>query len=347
MTNRLCPLCLLLLTALLTGEVALSCAAAAESPKAVKKIVLIAGQKSHGPGDHEYEKGVKLLKHCLDTSPNVTSVKTEVYLEGWPQDGSVLEDADTILFYCDGSDRDEQAHPLLRGNRLQTIDRLMKRGVGFVAIHYAVFVPSKKGGEQFLDWLGGYFDYENGTAANKWYSKIVTKDYQVTPVTPEHPIARGLRPFEVREEYYFNMRFRENDRRLTPILSFSADKSDLSSVVGWAVERADGGRGFGYTGGHFHKNWDKDRVRKMMLNALLWTAKVEVPPGGVESKLPADERAKSEQPGNALKTLIVTGHQYPGHLWRETTAGIKEVPLEIHTMTLTKAGFELTFTKPL
>jgi len=273
--------------ALLAGIVV---ADAVEAGTGLKKIALIAGTKSHGPGDHEYEKGLKLLKHCLDTSLNVKGVKTEVYLNGWPKDPTVLEDADTILLFSDGSDHDEKAHPLLRGDRLATIDRLMKRGVGFMAIHYAVFIPSKNGGDQYLDWMGGYFDYENGTAANKWFSKIETKEYAVRPATPTHPIVRGVKPFQVREEYYFNMRFRESDTRRVPILTFGSDDSDPAPVVAWAVQRADSGRGFGYTGGHFHKNWQNENARRMVLNALLWTAKAEVPPGGVESTLPADER---------------------------------------------------------
>src|SRR2546422_698937 len=43
--------------------------------------------------------------------------------------------------------------------------------------------------------------------------------------------------------------------------------------VAWAAERPDGGRGFGFTGGHFHKNWGNDFQRKLVLNAILWTAK--------------------------------------------------------------------------
>ena len=61
--------------------------------------------------------------------------------------------------------------------------------------------------------------------------------------------------------------------------------------VAWATERADGGRGFGFTGGHFHKNWGDDNFRKLVLNAILWTAKVEVPKNGVESSVSAEQLA--------------------------------------------------------
>ena len=54
--------------------------------------------------------------------------------------------------------------------------------------------------------------------------------------------------------------------------------------MAWASERPDGGRGFGFTGGHFHWNWGHDEFRKLVLNAIVWTAKAKVPQGGVSSK---------------------------------------------------------------
>jgi len=53
----------------------------------------------------------------------------------------------------------------------------------------------------------------------------------------------------------------------------------------WAVERPDGGRGFGFTGGHFHDNWSNDNYRKVVLNGLVWLAKGEVPENGIESSV--------------------------------------------------------------
>ena len=55
--------------------------------------MLIAGNKSHGPGTHEYVKDVHLLKHCLETSPNLKGLSTEVHLDGWPADPKTLDDA--------------------------------------------------------------------------------------------------------------------------------------------------------------------------------------------------------------------------------------------------------------
>jgi type 1 glutamine amidotransferase len=272
----------LLLAVPLAGPAAACPAPPAERPAgtATKKVVFIAGEKSHGPGEHEYEKGLKLLQSCLDSAPG-PKARTELHLDGWPRDPRTLDDADTIVLYCDGSDRKEDAHPLLRGDHLQVIERQMARGCGLVAIHYTVFVPSAKAGERFLEWIGGYFDYQSGPGPNHWYSAIGTHETQVAPAAPDHPICRGWKPYRLKEEFYYHLRFREGDPRLRPILTAEIPGRPAPEVVAFAVERAGGGRGFGFTGGHFHSNWSVESFRRMVLNAILWTAHLEVPPGGV------------------------------------------------------------------
>ena len=54
--------------------------------------------------------------------------------------------------------------------------------------------------------------------------------------------------------------------------------------------RPDGGRGFGFCGGHYLANLGNDQDRKLLLNMIAWIAKVDVPADGVQSKAPtADE----------------------------------------------------------
>jgi hypothetical protein len=64
----------------------------------------------------------------------------------------------------------------------------------------------------------------------------------------------------------------------------------------WVFERPDGGRGFGFTGGHFHKNWGHDDFRKVVLNAIVWMAKVDVPPDGVQSSVTPEDLKKNLDP---------------------------------------------------
>lgn len=51
-----------------------------------KQIVLIAGIKSHGPGEHEYLKSVELLALLLNRAPNLKDIKVTAYFNGWPDD---------------------------------------------------------------------------------------------------------------------------------------------------------------------------------------------------------------------------------------------------------------------
>jgi hypothetical protein len=263
-------------------------AGAAEKPR---KVVLLAGplDKGHPRGTHEYEKSVRLLAHCLSHSPDAKGIVAEAHAGGWPADPRTLDDADTIVLIASGSDRRESDHPFLVGDRLSVIERQMKRGCGLVLIHWCVFVPKEKAGDRVLDWVGGYFDYESGPKPRGWYSRIQTATTRAVPVAASaHPISRGLSPFSLREEYYYRIRFRERDKRLTPILTTAIPGEKEVQTVAWAVQRPGGGRGFGFTGGHFFDNWQVEPFRKMVLNAVAWTAHAEVPETGIRSTLPAE-----------------------------------------------------------
>jgi type 1 glutamine amidotransferase len=275
--NRLLPILALALAAV-----------ALPSSAADKKIVFIAGTPSHGPREHEHRAGCLLLQSCLKDVPGVTSV---VYSNGWPKDAATsLEGAATIVVYSDGGG----GHPLLQADHLATIGGLMKKGVGLVCIHYAVEPTIEKGQTEFLDWIGGAFEI-NRSVNPHWDA-----DFKELP---KHPITNGVKPFKIRDEWYFNMRFRDSMSGVTPILTAIPPASTMSRAdgahegnpgvreavkrgdpqhVAWACERADGGRGFGFTGAHFHKNWKDDNFRKLVLNAILWTAKAEVPADGVK-----------------------------------------------------------------
>ncbi|MEX0679209.1 MAG: ThuA domain-containing protein, partial [Pirellulales bacterium] len=249
-----------------------------------KKIVMVAGTPSHGPGAHEFNAGTMLLKKCLDGVPVVLAT---AYYNGWPADPTAFDNADAILLYMDGG----AGHPVIQRNRLAEIDQLMKRGVGLCCAHYAVEVPKEKGGPDLTKWIGGY--YETGYSINPhWDAKF--------DQLPDHPITRGVEPFTINDEWYYNIRFPEGASGIKPLLVAAppdrtrrtdAAKSHpgRAEVVAWAVERPDGGRGFGFTGGHNHVNWGNADFRKLVLNALLWTADADVPDDGVQSTVTPDE----------------------------------------------------------
>ena len=295
----------------IANETLFSGAAAAEP---AKKIVLIAGKiTGHGKHSHEYEKNVILLKHLLDTSPNAGNLSVEVHFNGWPDDPTTLEDADAIFLTSDGGDHKETDHPFYVDDRFKVLEKQMARGCGLVQFHWSTFHPSRHH-EQITDWVGGYFDYETGPGPRKWYSAIQTWDALATLGTAEHAILRGVSPFKLTEEFYYRIRFRDKDPRLRPILLTQPPGETAAQPVGWAVERVDGGRGFGFTGGHFYKNWWLPDFRRLILNAIVWSAGLEVPAGGVQSQLQ-----------DPIRALILTGHNHPAHDWRKVTAALIQV----------------------
>jgi type 1 glutamine amidotransferase len=256
-----------------------------------KKIVMVAGTPSHARGDHEFNAGTMLLKKCLDKLPLVV---TAAYYNGWPADPTAFDNADSILLYMDGGG----GHPVIQRNRLAEIDQLMRRGVGLCCAHYAVEVPKEKGGPDLTRWIGGY--YETGYSINPHWDATFDK-------LPKHPLTRGVEPFTINDEWYYNIRFPEGQSGIEPLLvamppdrtrrtEAAAAHPGRAEVVAWAVQRPDGGRGFGFTGGHTHANWGNDNFRKLVLNALLWTAGAEVPQGGVESTVTPEELTQNLDP---------------------------------------------------
>ena len=55
----------------------------------------------------------------------------------------------------------------------------------------------------------------------------------------------------------------------------------------------DGGRGFGFTGGHNQINWAHDDFRKVVLNGLVWITGLDVPANGVPSKTPTIDQLRA------------------------------------------------------
>lgn len=272
-----------------------------------KNILMLAGKPSHGPAEHEHNAGIQLLAKCL--TANVRDAEVTFHLNAeWPSPEELAK-ADTIVMYADGGG----GHPALQGDHLQQLAKEMKRGCGFVCLHYAVETPVTPGGPEFKDWLGGYFE-PNWSVNPDWQA-----DFKELP---KHPICNGVTPFSTLDEWYFHMRFRDGMKGVTPILTAIPPESSMSRKDGphegnptvreavknkvpqhtaWAVEREDGGRGFGFTGGHFHKSWGINEQRKLVLNAIIWTAKINVPTGGVESTVTEDDLKANLDPKTPRK----------------------------------------------
>ena len=284
-------------------------------------IVILAGEKSHPATLHEYIKSARLLKAMLDNAENIGPVNTSICYGGWPEDPSLLNEADLILTLSDGRDGPGGADvPFMVGDRMEIIQQQIDRGCGMMTFHFSTFAPDKYG-EQMLDWVGGYFDWQNDQGEREWYSDITFLDVFVELSSPEHPVSNGVEPFQIVEEYYYDLRFKPGHERFTPIVSVPALEAEHSdgSIVAWTIERPDGGRGCGTSLGHFYANWKNDDYRKLILNAIVWTAGMPVPDSGVEAAFYTDKQVTKMLFNSEFKGLILTGNNYPGHKWEETT----------------------------
>lgn len=261
-----------------------------------KKVVLIAGGASHGYASHEHYAGCVLLADRLEASG--LPIETVLH-RGRPKEEDAFEGADTIVIFSDGGG----GHPMLPD--LDQVAKAMEKGVGLVCLHYAVEVPKDRGGEQLKDWIGGYF--ETHWSVNPFWTAEF-KEF------PDHPVARGLKPFALHDEWYYHMRFVDDMEGVTPILTAIPPDSTRERPDGphsgnptvrarkgmaehllWVRERPDGGRGMGFTGGHYHWFWACDSFRTAVLNGIVWTAGLDVPEGGVPSKRPTYEELLENQ----------------------------------------------------
>lgn len=281
--------------ACVAAAVLTSCATASSHPK---KIVFVAGTPSHGPRQHEYRAGCLLIQHCLETIPNLETV---VYSNGWPKDPHAFDGADAVVLSMDGGAN----HALTHDENIAQLSEAMKRGAGLACIHWGVEPTPEKGEKELIEWMGAAYE-PNWSVNPTWVAKFDD--------LPKHPITRGVKPFSIRDEWYFHLRFVDGMKGITPILAAvppastmdrpdgphsgnpavrAAVKNKEPQIMSWAYNRPDGGRGFGFTGAHYHDNYGNESFRKVVLNGILWIAHVDVPSEGVECAVTKDDLDKN------------------------------------------------------
>ncbi len=252
-----------------------------------KQLFFVHGASTHGYGYHAYAAAFRMLARILNES--VIGLRATVLQEH--DDLTPLATADAIVL---GSDEGRLVKELSK-----QLVPLMAKGIGLGCIHYTLDPGEPRAVAQLIEWIGGA--YEQTWSVNPVWEAHFNE-------FPVHPVARGLRPFRARDEWYYHMRFAPDMKGITPILqaippeqtrqgpdgphsgnSFVRARTGMSEIVAWVYERPDGGRGFGFTGMHSHWNWAQDSFRTCVLNALVWLVGAEVPENGVPSQCPTLE----------------------------------------------------------
>src|SRR5947208_8913665 len=83
----------------------------------LKKIVLVAGRQSHGPGDHEFFAGCAILMKLLQQTPGVFPVLAR---DGWPKNEKIFDNAKAVVFYMDGGG----GHPIIQKTHRDVVEKV-------------------------------------------------------------------------------------------------------------------------------------------------------------------------------------------------------------------------------
>lgn len=253
------------------GRSARVCAAedaTAASGKPVK-IVLIGHKPDHPPGTHLYLDECRLLAKCLEQTPGVSAVVSD----GWPQDAAIVQDVSAIALYTSPG-----AEILFKGAQADRVGELLRQGVGLAALHWATGIGDANNEalrERYLQSLGGIFGFG--------WSGLDISDSRVAQTDRQHPVCRGWPDFDLKDEWYLDLKFLPSARPLAKVRV-----KDKDQIVAWAYQRPDsaGGRSYGNTLGHFHENFLLEPFRRAIVNGILWTARCEIPEGGAPCALP-------------------------------------------------------------
>ena len=243
--------------------------------KAKTRILFIGKNPDHPYGSHMYLHTCGVLAKCVELTPGIETVVSN----GWPKDARMLEGVKAIVVYTSPA-----AELLLEGPHRGQVDELMKKGVGLVTIHWASSINKnnlERLGPTWLSYLGGTWVSNVGLSSGKSPLK---------QLIPDHPICRGWKEYEIEDEYYLNPVIKQ----AKPLLQVK-ERKGADVVVGWAFERPDGGRAFGTTLGHPYKNFQIEAFRRMLVNAILWSAQVEIPKTGAPVNLNAEALALPPQ----------------------------------------------------
>jgi type 1 glutamine amidotransferase len=275
---------------------ALALFAGIPEPVLAQKILFLAGPRDHGaPGRHEYERDLKTLAQSLEQATNLKGVTTLLIVGALPRDLAAVRDAAAIVIDSSSDRADGEIHPLFPPNPstngrgydpeteayLKALDvHIRQNKVGVVILHYATWAENWRAREYYLSWTGGLW-IQIG-------SKNPVDDWSMTLEQKKHPVLRGVKPWEYRDEIFCRF-FLPNDARRTNLLLATPkeDKSRIGAqIASWAYQRDDGGRGFVFGGLDFRDNLARDNYRRFLLNGIAWAAQIEVPREGVSSPTP-------------------------------------------------------------
>lgn len=300
---------------LLTGGLCLD-ALAQNVP--TKVIYFLAGPKDHagpeGSGRHETRRDLLVLQNCIDSIANVKGVKiiTKFSYKRTALDVEDLKGVDAIIIEssAEGSSK-ERAHPIFPPSEanartydratlayLAQVDSLHKAGMGIMVLHWAITTSNQKATQYHMSWFG--------SASMSGYTRNPLGFWEVTPIksAQKHPILQGVGPFNYKDEIFSRMVVNPADPYRTDLLTGKAEKSNQGAAEPLGIATAydkNGARGVLWGGMDYHSALLNENYRRFVLNAILWTAGIDVPAGGVKSNAKQLQLSKNNTDFDNLK----------------------------------------------
>jgi quercetin dioxygenase-like cupin family protein/type 1 glutamine amidotransferase len=262
-------------------------ATAANAPGAGPTIVLIGGAlQGYAQGEHDYPDGILTIERLIQGSPQLQALHpiVKAFPTGFPADLAQIADADVVVLYFGlhySKNFSNNVSPLAKPAPLAAMQQLMNKGAGLIALHQSFTVSDQSSKVPFASWLG---------AVRFGMADRTTETVPVRISGQTSPVANGLKDFDYLDEFYPTITF-STATKVTPVLTARLhvqfrnntpvlEERPESRVIAWTAVRPNGGRSFGFTGAHYLVTFDQPQIRTMLLNAILWTAKRPVPPGG-------------------------------------------------------------------
>jgi type 1 glutamine amidotransferase len=233
------------------------------------KTVLLLGQKpdGHPGGTHEYMAGQRLLAKCL---AEVKEIECRIVQadDPWEDGPTMLKRADGVVLFVSEGARWIEAN----AKRQAAFQELAARGAGLVVLHWGMGTREPGPIEGFMKIFGGCHG-----GPDRKFTVLADADVQIPD--KEHPIARGMAPFHVQDEFYYRLKFVQSVAAPRPVLQVPIDGN--METVAWSWERPAGGRSFGFSGLHFHANWRREEYRRLIAHSVLWTLRLPIPDRGL------------------------------------------------------------------
>lgn len=212
------------------------------------RVVLVAGEKDHGPGEHDYPAWQEAWSELLAAGRNI-DVGTAW---DWPNVDQ-LSMADVLVFYQKGD---------WTPDRAKDIDAFLNRGGGLVYIHYAVDGGADAPGfaqRIGLAWQGGRSKFRHGPLELGFSTG------------KSHPIGRNFSSVKLVDESYWDL---VGDPSRVRLLASGIEDGEPRPLF-WTLEAAKG-RVFVSIPGHYSWTFDDPLFRILLLRGIAWAAKEPV-----------------------------------------------------------------------